>query len=149
LTNKPRPIIHPVRLLMRIIAAVFFVGAGINHFVKPEFYRQIIPPIFPAPSLLVSMSGVCEIAGGVGLLIRPLRRAAGWGLIALLIAVFPANVYMATSPQLTPGRGFPHWMLWARLPLQGVIIAWVWFVAIAASQSPENLSSSSFTSDKS
>jgi len=123
---------------MRIIAAVFFVGAGINHFVKPEFYRQIIPPIFPARALLVLLSGICEIAGGVGILIRPLRRAAGWGLIALLCAVFPANVYMATSPQLTPGRDFPHWMLWARLPLQLVIIAWIWFVAIASSPSRED-----------
>jgi len=88
--------------------------------------------------LLVLLSGICEIAGGVGILIRPLRRAAGWGLIALLCAVFPANVYMATSPQLTPGRDFPHWMLWARLPLQLVIIAWIWFVAIASSPSRED-----------
>lgn len=128
--NNPGDPINTTRLLMRIAAALFFIGAGINHFLKPQFYRQIIPPSFPARSLLVAVSGVCEIAGGVGLLIPPLRRPAAWGLIALLIAVFPANVYMATSPQLTPGRDYPHWLLWARLPLQLVIIAWVWFVGI-------------------
>jgi uncharacterized membrane protein len=84
------------------------------------------------------VSGVCEMAGGVGLLIRPLRRTAGWGLVALLCAVFPANVYMAVSPQLTPGRVFPHWLLWARLPLQAVLIAWVWFVGIGSSPSRED-----------
>jgi uncharacterized membrane protein len=120
---------NTIRLLLRFLAAIFFVGAGINHFVKPEFYRQIIPPIFPARALLVAVSGVCEIAGGIGLLIPPLRPAAGWGLIALLIAVFPANIYMAVSPQSIPGQNFPHWMLWARLPLQLVMIVWIWFVA--------------------
>ncbi len=129
MTNS-RDSVDLIRLLLRIIAALFFVGAGINHFLKPQFYRQIIPPSFPARSLLVVVSGVCEIAGGAGLLIPPLRRPAAWGLIALLCAVFPANVYMATSPQLTPGRDYPHWLLWARLPLQLVIIAWVWFVGI-------------------
>jgi|SRR5580700_975293 uncharacterized membrane protein len=129
MTNSPDSI-NSTRLLLRIIAALFFIGAGINHFLKPQFYRQIIPPLFPARSLLVVLSGVCEIAGGAGLLIPPLRRPAAWGLIVLLCAVFPANVYMATSPRLSPARDFPHWLLWARLPLQLVIIAWVWFVGI-------------------
>jgi uncharacterized membrane protein len=138
LVIKSHDKIHIIRLLLRIVAAVFFVGAGINHFVKPEFYRQIIPPSFPARRFLVVVSGVCEMAGGVGLLIRPLRRTAGWGLVALLCAVFPANVYMAISPQLTPGRVFPHWLLWARLPLQAVLIAWVWFVGIGSYPSRED-----------
>lgn len=115
--------------VLRAVAAVFFIGAGVNHFVRPTFYRQIIPPGFPNPPLLVALSGACEIAGGAGLLIPRLRRAAGWGLIALLIAVFPANVYMAVSPERIPGLGISRWLLWLRLPLQAVFVAWVWFVS--------------------
>jgi uncharacterized membrane protein len=116
-----------MRTILRGLAAIFFVVAGTFHFLKPELYLQIMPPYFPAPQLLVAVSGVAEIAGGIGLLIRPLRRAAGWGLVALLIAVFPANIYMLQHP----GQfHFAQWILWARLPLQGVFIAWVWFAAI-------------------
>jgi len=79
------------------------------------------------PQLLVALSGVAEIAGGICLLIRPLQRAAGWGLIVLLISVFPANIYMLQHP----GQfHFAPWLLWARLPLQGIFIAWVWLAAI-------------------
>ena len=116
-----------IRTLLRWLAAIFFIIAGIVHFVKPEMYLKIMPPYFPAPILLVFISGVAEIAGGIGLLIRPLRRAAGWGLIALLIAVFPANIYMLQHPGLFD---LAPWILWARLPFQIVFIAWVWFVGI-------------------
>jgi uncharacterized membrane protein len=112
---------------LRLLAAIFFVVAGTLHFVKPDLYRQIIPPFLPAAQLLVVVSGIAEIAGGLGLLLAPMRRAAGWGLIALLIAVFPANVYMALHAEqfhITP------WLLWARLPLQAVFIAWVWWAGI-------------------
>jgi uncharacterized membrane protein len=123
--------------ILRGLAAVFFVVAGTFHFLRPELYLQIMPPYFPAPQLLVAVSGVAEIAGGVGLLIRSLRRVAGWGLIALLIAVFPANIYMLQHP----GQfHFAQWILWARLPLQGVFIAWVWFVAIRHSQREQTVS---------
>jgi uncharacterized membrane protein len=114
-------------LMLRWLAAIFFVVAGAFHFLKPELYLQIMPPYFPAPALLVAISGGAEIAGGLGLLISPLRPAAGWGLIALLVAVFPANIYMLQHPeqfQIAP------WILWARLPFQGVFMLWVWFVAI-------------------
>jgi uncharacterized membrane protein len=120
-----------MRIILRWLAMIFFVVAGTFHFLKPGPYVQIMPPYFPAPQLLVAVSGLAEIAGGVGLLIRPLRRAAGWGLIALLIAVFPANIYMAQHP----GQfHFAPWILWLRLPLQIVFIAWVWFVAIQRSR---------------
>jgi len=126
-----------IQTILRWVAAAFFVVAGTFHFLKPEMYLQIMPPYFPAPQLLVAVSGVAEIAGGVGLLIRPLRRVAGWGLIALLIAVFPANIYMLQHP----GQfHFAPWILWARLPLQGVFIAWVWFVAIRRSQQEKTIS---------
>jgi len=81
------------------------------------------------PGLLVVISGICEVAGGAALLIRPLRRAAGWGLIALLIAVFPANIYMACHPDQIDLHIEP-WLLWLRLPLQAVLVGWVWFAAI-------------------
>ena len=112
------------------MAALFFMGAGINHFIKPQFYQDIIPPAFPSPKMLVAISGACEIAGGIGLLIPILRKSAGWGLIALLIAVFPANLYMAISPESIPSMHFPRWMLWLRLPLQGLFIAWVGFATM-------------------
>jgi len=116
-----------MRNILRYLAALLFVVAGLLHFLKPEMYVAIIPPSFPAPRLLVALSGVAEIAGGIGLLIPRLRRAAGWGLVALLIAVFPANLYMAQHPE--PFHLAP-WILWARLPLQAVLIWWVWSVAL-------------------
>jgi uncharacterized membrane protein len=123
--------VKQIRTTFRWLTAIFFIVAGMFHFLKPHLYLQIMPPYFPAPQLLVAVSGVAEIAGGIGLLIHPLRRSAGWGLIALLIAVFPANVYMVQYP----GQfHYAAWILWARLPLQGVLIAWVWFVVIRRSQ---------------
>jgi uncharacterized membrane protein len=115
------------RIALRLLAAIFFVAAGINHFIHPDFYREIVPPALPAPGLLVAISGAAEIAGGLGLLIAPLRKAAAWGLIVLLVAVFPANMYMAFYPDSIPGLHFSHTLSWLRLPLQGVFMAWVWF----------------------
>ena len=120
-----------MQILLRWLAAIFFVVAGIGHFVKPDMYLKIMPPYLPAPALLVMVSGIAEIAGGLGLLVSPLRRAAGWGLIAMLIAIFPANIYMLQHPELF---NFPVWTLWARLPLQAVFIAWVWYVALHRSR---------------
>ena len=89
------------------------------HFVIPETYAKIVPPYLPAPMTLVYISGACEIAGGVGVFLPKFRQAAGWGLVALLIAVFPANVYMATAHMVHPV------LAWGRLPLQAVLIWWV------------------------
>jgi uncharacterized membrane protein len=116
--------------ILRIIAGIAFVGAGLNHFRSTAFYERIIPPGFPSPHLLVIISGLCEIAGGIGLLIPPLRRAAGIGLIALLLAVFPANLHMALNPDRFADLHIPRWGLWVRLPLQAVFIAWVWYVSL-------------------
>lgn len=116
------------RIRLRWLAAVLFIGAGAGHFIKPHFYEEIVPPGFPSPPLLVVISGVAEMAGGLGLLLPPVRRAAGWGLLALLVAVFPANIYMALHPERF---GIPAWILWARLPFQFVFGAWVWFVALS------------------
>ena len=83
----------------------------------------------PAKRALVYWSGVAEILGGLGLLFRRTRKAAGWGLVALLAAVFPANVYMATAAERFAAMA-PAWALWARLPLQPLLMFWVWATAV-------------------
>jgi uncharacterized membrane protein len=103
-----------------------FVAAGVLHFVRPEFYVRIMPPYLPWHSELVLISGAFEILGGVGLFVPRLRVPAAWGLIALLVAVFPANVHMALHPEQFPQ--FPPPLLWGRLPLQALFIVWAyWF----------------------
>jgi uncharacterized membrane protein len=106
--------------LGRYLLAALFLISGVLHFVSPAPYVRIIPPILPWPAALVAISGAAEIAGGLGILTVRWRRAAGYGLIALLIAVFPANIYMAMK-----GMMLPAWILWARLPLQFLLIWWV------------------------
>ena len=120
-----------LKKISRWLLAVFFVAAGANHFVSPKFYLLIIPPYLPWPLELVYISGAAEIAGGIGVLIPATRRLAGWGLVALLIAVFPANIHMALHGM---GGAFPHWLLWARLPLQIVFIAWVYWTCLQRSK---------------
>lgn len=107
-----------------LIAAIF-VAAGVAHFVWPGVFERIVPPYLPAPTLLVYVSGAFEILGGVGVLIPGVREWAGWGLIFLLIAVFPANVYMAMEPDAF--SDIPRWILYLRLPLQFVLIAWIYW----------------------
>jgi uncharacterized membrane protein len=107
------------------IAAVFYIAAGTLHFLSPGPYLKIMPPWLPWHTALVTISGAAEIAGGIGLLIPRLRRAAAWGIVALLIAVFPANVYMATANVPMGSTPVPPILLWARLPLQAVLIWWV------------------------
>ena len=107
-----------------------YVVAGILHFVVPELYVQIIPPILPAPLALVYLSGVAEIAVGIGLLLPRTRRYSAWATIALLVVIFPANVYMATSGVIVKGigGGDPSAAArWGRLPLQGVLILWAYW----------------------
>ena len=104
--------------------AVFFIGAGVDHFVIPDTYKRIVPPGLGDPAMLVRVSGVAEIAGGVGVLVPRTRRLAGFGLIALLAAVFPANVYMARNP--AKFKKIPAWALYARLPLQPLMMWWAW-----------------------
>ena len=103
---------------------VFFIGGGVNHFVISDTYKRIVPPGLGDPATLVQISGVAEIAGGVGVLVPRTRRLAGFGLIALLSAVFPANVYMALNP--AKFAKIPAWALYARLPLQPLAMWWAW-----------------------
>jgi len=103
-----------------------FVLAGLYHFINPAFYLRMMPSYLPWHLFLVYLSGFFETALGILLLIPKYTRLAAWGMIALLIAVFPANVNMALNPQLFPD--LPRFALWLRLPLQAVLIAWAyWF----------------------
>lgn len=108
-----------------------YVAAGVLHFVVPGLYVQIVPPMFPARLVLVYLSGLAEVAVGIGLLLPRTRRHAAWATIALLVAIFPANVYMATHGvvvQGMPGGGDPSALVrWGRLPLQGVLILWAFW----------------------
>jgi uncharacterized membrane protein len=111
-------------VFFRTLMALAYIAAGINHFVHPSFYIAIMPHWLPAQALLVAWSGVAEIVLGVALLFRPTRRAAAWGIIALLIAVFPANVQMAQDYYHS---GHPQlWAALLRLPVQGLLIWWAW-----------------------
>lgn len=119
---------HPLLYLM----GSAYVVAGVLHFVVPEPYVQIVPPVFPAALALVYLSGLAEIAVGIGLLIPRTRRHAAWATVALLVAIFPANIYMATHGVVIeglPGGGDPSGVVrWGRLPLQGVLILWaLWY----------------------
>lgn len=109
---------------MKWVLGVLFVVAGAAHFVRPDVYVRIMPPYLPWHRALVYVSGLCEVALGALFLIPRFTIPAAWGLIALLIAVFPANVHMAMSPRLYPALS--PILLWLRLPLQGVLIAWVY-----------------------
>lgn len=117
-----------VRTVLRWLLALVMVGAGVNHFLSPATYVAMMPVALPWHLALVYVSGVAEIAGGLGLLVPRTRRAAAWGLIALLVAVFPANVNMAVNELPLGTTTVPTWALWARLPLQLVLIAWAYAV---------------------
>ena len=110
---------------MRVaITGLLFIAAGAVHFIRPATYEKIGPPQLGHAPELVAISGIAEIAGGLGLLIPRTRRAAGLGLVALLVAVWPANIYMAIEADRFAAAA-PAWVLWARVPLQVAIIWWV------------------------
>jgi uncharacterized membrane protein len=114
-----------VKEILKYLLAVFFVLAGLNHFIDPGFYLRIMPPYLPWHLVLVYLSGVFEIVLGIMLLIRKLKRIGAWGLIALLIAVYPANIHMALNHELFPE--YRAFVLWLRLPLQLVFVAWCYW----------------------
>jgi len=112
-------------MVRQLPLAAFFIGAGINHFVMPRAYEAIVPPRLAGRKReIVQVSGVAEALGGVGVLLPRTRRPAGLALIALLAAVFPANLYMARTPERF--RRIPPWALYARLPLQPLMMWWAW-----------------------
>ena len=114
-----------IKRILKYLFAILFVLAGLNHFVNSDFYVSIMPPYLPWHLELVYISGLCEIGLGVLLLVPRFTVLAAWGLIGLLIAVFPANLHMAMNPELYPT--FSATALWLRLPLQLVLIAWAYW----------------------
>lgn len=114
------------------VMGIIYVIAGVMHFVVPELYVQVVPPAFPLALELVYLSGIAEIVLGLGVVVPRTRRVAAWGIVALLIAVFPANVYMATSGVVIEGvpggSGDPSALVrWGRLPFQVVFVLWAWW----------------------
>ncbi|MFO7678785.1 MAG: hypothetical protein R6X34_01930 [Chloroflexota bacterium] len=115
----------PKRISLLLLAG-FFILAGTNHFLSTDFYMSMMPPYLPAHLELVYMSGLLEILGGITVLFAKTRRWAGYGLIALMLAVFPANIYMAMNPALF-AESTPLWALYLRLPIQFIIIGWIYW----------------------
>ncbi|MBW4649365.1 MAG: DoxX family protein [Kastovskya adunca ATA6-11-RM4] len=113
--------------ILRVILAVSIITLGILHFVKSEPFVKIMPPYLPYHLELVYISGFFEILGGIGLLVPPVSRAAAWGLFALFIAVFPANINMAVNQIHLDGIPDSPWFQIIRLPLQAVLLAWAWW----------------------
>ena len=114
-----------------VIMGLFYVVAGINHFRSPLSYVAIMPPYIPWPLVMIYISGVAEILGGIGVLVPdgfvfPRTRAfAAWGLVLMLIAVLPVHINMCLHPEQFPG--VPLWAIWLRLPLQLPLILWAWY----------------------
>ncbi len=137
-----------LRSLFRLLLAALFVFAGTIHLRDPEVFLPVMPPWIPFHLACIEISGVFELLGGVGLLIpaRSIQFLAGWGLALLLIAVFPANIYMAMARVQVPGLHLQPWMEWARLPLQPLLIVAVLWVTRAwrgncPNQKPPNANS--------
>ncbi len=114
-----------LRRIALFALSVFFVVAGVNHFVSPDFYTRIMPPYLPAHLELVYLSGLFEIIGGIAVLVPGVRVLAGYGLILLLVAIYPANIHTALHPESFPDTS--TFALYARLPFQFVLAAWAYW----------------------
>lgn len=113
-----------IKTISKFVLAIFIIGAGIMHFVNPSFFLKIMPQYLPLHKELVLVSGVCEALLGILLLIPAYSRWAAWGIVALLIAVFPANLYVYQHQELIAAPPLVHLL---RLPLQGVFILWAYW----------------------
>ncbi len=100
------------------------VAAGLNHFLNADAYEAMVPSALGAHALIVQISGVAEVLGGLGLILPATRRLAAWGLVALFVAVFPANINMAVNHLPLGTHELPSWALWGRLPIQILFVAW-------------------------
>jgi len=117
----------PKRILLWVMA-VFYIVAGLMHFIRPDFYMPMMPPYLPWHAGLIFLSGVAELVLGIAILIPSLRPLAAWGIIALLIAIFPANLHIAlyNVPVFGNPEGAGIWN-WVRLPVQLLLILWAWW----------------------
>ena len=127
-------------MALRWLAAAAFVVAGSLHFLRPGLYLDLIPEALSAPAFWNALAGAAEVAGGLGLLVPRLRRAAAAGLVLLLLVLLWVHVEMLLQPERPVfGRVLPVWVLWTRLPFQFALIAWVAFAGgwIGGSRGPE------------
>ena len=124
----------PLRIAL-VLLAIQFINVGVAHFTDPQFFVDIVPPYLPNALALVYISGVAEIAGGLGVLPAATRRMAGWGLLALLVAVYPANIHMALNHE--DFEGVSAAAAWGRLPFQFLFAAWVWWATLSKGANPE------------
>ena len=113
-----------IKTASKCLLTLLMVGAGVMHFIRTDFFLKIVPPYLPLHLEIVYLSGVCEIALGIMLLIPRFSRFAAWGIIALLIAVFPANIYLYQHQEIVPATPTVHFL---RLLLQGVLILWAYW----------------------
>ena len=112
-------------IVLRWLVGISFIAVGIEHFRNPDLFVGIVPGYLPAPLALVYLSGAFEVLGGVGLFFARSRRFAGMGLLALLVAVYPANIHMLVNDVYLEGMAKERWILWVRMPLQFVFAAGV------------------------
>lgn len=131
-----QPRSHLRKEILRVVLALSIITVGMLHFAKPAPFVKIVPPQLPYPLELVYISGFFEILGGIGLLVPLVSVAAAWGLIALFVAVFPANINMAVNHIDLEGVPPSQALYWARLPLQAVLIAWAWWYTRDAKVQP-------------
>jgi uncharacterized membrane protein len=113
-------------VIFKYLLAVLMIFAGVAHFRQPQTFVRIVPDYLPSPLMLVYISGVFEVLCGLGLAVPMTQKWAAWGLIALYIAVFPANLNMAIKRIPFGALPTPQWLLWARLPLQFLLILWAY-----------------------
>jgi uncharacterized membrane protein len=122
----------PMKTISKFVLAIFMIGAGTMHFVNPAFFLKIMPPYLPLHNELVLLSGVCELLLGILLLVPACSRWAAWGIVALLIAVFPANLHVFQHQELLQAPPLVHLL---RLPLQGLFILWAyWYTRLSKTE---------------
>ena len=114
-----------IKLVLKLLMAAFYVFAGVNHFLDPAFYLNIMPPYIPAHGAAVALSGVAELLLGAALLWPRSQRLAAWGIVAILIAFLPVHVHMLANSQLYPETSVLA--LWLRFPMQGTLVAWAYW----------------------
>lgn len=120
-----------MKTISKCVLAIFMIAAGTMHFVNPGFFLKIMPPYLPLRDVLVMLSGVCEVVLGILMFVPKLSRRAAWGIVALLIAVFPANIYLYQHQETMPAPPVVHLL---RLPLQGVLVLWAYWHTRASEQ---------------
>ncbi|RLT18927.1 MAG: DoxX family protein [Planctomycetota bacterium] len=124
---------NQIKTISKYLLAIFMGTAGTMHFANPTFFLKIMPPYLPLHDELVSVSGIFEVLLGVLLLVPQTSRKAAWGIVALLIAVFPANLYLYQHQDILPASPIIHLL---RLPLQGVFILWAYWHTRLAKSNP-------------